>query len=293
MSAKFNTNMPVGRFDGLTIDPADVVAAEGNNGRWAPHDDEAVNDLVRSYEEVGQLQPVVITRDHEKRPVLVAGYRRWKAAVRYNEKHPDAPIGLKCVLTTVNEEEAFQRNLIENLQRRETSPVDDAYNQRRLREVYGWADSRIAQFYRVSDTSVGRYKKLLTLSTDILKKVHSRELTVRAAVDLADLSPEDRREILAPAPVPTPTPPEAGTPPATEVKAPTSAEVVQKVKETKRSQGKRVVRTIGEVKAFFEERTGSAESEGMRRVAAAVLKLISGASTYDEVESDLNDLFRE
>jgi ParB-like chromosome segregation protein Spo0J len=56
---------------------------------------------------------------------------------------------LKAKVVIVNDEEAFRRDVVENRERAETSPVDDAHNQRRLREDFGWT-GRIAEFNHVT-----------------------------------------------------------------------------------------------------------------------------------------------
>ena len=91
-------------------------------------------------------KPVQVRKVADNRVQLVLGYRRHRAALLYNLRHPDNPMKLKCVVVTVNDEEAFRRNIVENKQRAETTPIDDAFNQRRLREEFGWTDARIAEF---------------------------------------------------------------------------------------------------------------------------------------------------
>src|ERR1700676_4542922 len=142
MSMKLNAGDVV-RQDEFLIDPQEILVDEALNGRWRPHDDEAVDQMVKSFEAEGQLQAVQVRRVHDNKVQLVLGYRRYNAARLYNERHPDQPMKVRCKVVIVNDEEASRRNVVENRERAETTPVDDAHNQRRLREGFGWTDGRI------------------------------------------------------------------------------------------------------------------------------------------------------
>src|ERR1700722_14138738 len=191
MSMKLNAG-EVGRSDEFLIDPQEILVDEALNGRWQPHDDQAVEHMVKSFEGDGQLQAVQVRRVHDNKVQLVLGYRRYNAAKLYNERHTDSPMKLKCKVVIVNDEEAFRRNIVENRERAECSPVDDAHNQRRLREGFGWTDTKIAEFYPVRPPSGGVLKKLLTLPNDVQKLAHGHQLSVQAATGLADLPAEEQ-----------------------------------------------------------------------------------------------------
>src|SRR5262245_34103744 len=196
MAMKLNAGDVV-RQDEFLIDSAEILVDDGLNGRWQPHTDEAVERMVKSFEEEGQLQAVQVRRIHDNKVQLVLGYRRYAAATLYNQRHPDQPMKLRAKVVLVNDEEAFRRNLVENRERAECSPVDDAHNQRRLREVFGWTDAKIAEFYHVSPAHVCTLKKLLALPSDVQRLVHGRTLSVQAATGLADLPAQEQKEVLA------------------------------------------------------------------------------------------------
>ena len=156
---KLNAGDDVGRSDEFLIDPKQILVDDALNGRWQPHDDQAVENMAKSFSEEGQLQAVQVRRVHDNRVQLVLGYRRFTAAKLFNERHPEQPMKLKCKVVVVNEEEAFRRNIVENRERAECSPVDDAHN-------------------------------------DVQKLVHDRKLSVQAATGLADLAADDQKQIL-------------------------------------------------------------------------------------------------
>lgn len=297
--------------DAFSVDPAAVVADQEKNGRLFPHSAEDIAERVRSYEQLGQLQPVTV-RQEAGRLLLVYGFLRHAAAVRFNELHPEAPMKLKCVLAEVNEEEAFLRNIAENEQHKAVSPMDRAFNQRRLRDGYGWADNRIAEFYGVHPSYVCQLKKLLQLDTTSQQMVHDGKLALAAAFALADLPPEQRAAVVAKATVAdkggkvktdavlasvresqgeddgadgssgqdAPAPPVEGGAPA-----------AQPDKPGKPVKAKLVPRKLAEVRAFFESLTGL-EKPSVKRLAGLVMRFISGEIKTEKGMADqLDKLF--
>ena len=235
----------VGRGDVFFIDPQEIIVDEKLNGRWEPHDEAAIKSLAKSYEEEGQLQPVQVRRVADNRVQLVMGYRRHAAVAEFNKVHPDKPMKLKAIVVTINAEEAFRRNIVENRERQETTPIDDAFNQRRLRDDYGWTDTKIAEFYGLTPPYVGVLRKLLTLPTDTQKLVHARQLSVKAAAALTELSPEQQQKAIEPAQ------PDA-TPMKTDLGEKMSSRVVKAVRAAKIEKGGKQARTLAEVRKFFE-----------------------------------------
>jgi ParB/RepB/Spo0J family partition protein len=253
------------RQDEFLIDPKEILVDDALNGRWHPHEQQAVEAMVKSFEEEGQLQAVQVRRVHDNRVQLVLGYRRYNAAKLYNERHPDQPMKLKCKVVIVNDEEAFRRNIVENRERAECSPVDDAHNQRRLREGFGWTDAKIADFYHVTPPYVGVLKKLLALPSDVQKLVHERRLSVQAATGLADLPAQEQKEVLA----------------AGQTEGLTSQSVVKQVRNKKIDKGKGQARSLAEVRAFLEGLTGPGETTPLKEFAEEFLKFVQG-KTKDE-----------
>jgi ParB/RepB/Spo0J family partition protein len=273
MSMKLNAGDVV-RQDEFLIDPQEILVDEALNGRWQPHDDQAIENMVKSFEDEGQLQAVQVRRVHDNKVQLVLGYRRYHAARLYNARHPDCPMKLKCKVVIVNDEEAFRRNVVENRERAETSPVDDAHNQRRLREDFGWSDTKIAEFYHVTPSYVGVLKKLLGLDGDVQGLVHARRLSVQAATGLADLPAEDQRQVLG----------------AGEV---TSQNVVRRVRDKKIDNGKGQSRSLAEVRAFLESLAGPTEAAPLRELAEDLLRFIRGKIKDEAMAKRLRKLLAQ
>ena len=281
MAMKLNAGETL-RQDVYLIDPDEIVV--GRNTRWQAHDDAEIAALARSFEEDGQLQPVVVRRIADNRVQLVAGYRRYHAAQQYNQLHPDQPMKLKCCVSIMNDEEALRRSIIENRERSETTPVDDAYNQRRLREECGWTDVRISDFYKVSPPYVAVLKKLLLLPTDIQLRVHTKQISVQAAIALADLSPEEQKAVLTPE-TPAAVNTDIPTNPASVVPAVTNAQIIKRTREKKIQQGGKQARSLKELKDFLQGFID--EASNIKPFAETFLKFIQGTYTDATMERKL------
>lgn len=195
----------------LMIAPEEIIVDPSSNfGRWeSSHDEATIEARMKSFEAQGQITPVIIRQVTGSNKVhLVAGYCRHAAAMLYNRVHP-TPMKLACMLQDMNEEEALLKNIEENEERKETTAMDKASAHRVLRDRLGWTDAQIAEKYRLSAGYVGQLKKLLLLSREIQKKVHLREISISDALALADLTPEEQKEVLDEKPD-KPAPDEAG-----------------------------------------------------------------------------------
>jgi ParB/RepB/Spo0J family partition protein len=276
MSMKLNAGDVV-RQDEFLIDPNEILVDNALNGRWQPHDQQAVEAMVKSFEQEGQLQAVQVRRIHDNKVQLVLGYRRFNAARLYNERHPDQPMKLRAKVVIVNDEEAFRRNIVENRERAECSPVDDAHNQRRLRERFGWTDTKIAEFYHVTPSCVCTLKKLLTLPSDVQKLVHERRLSVQAATGLADLPAQEQKEVLA----------------TSQAEGLTSQNVVKQVRDKKIEKGKGQSRSLAEVRAFLEGLTGPGEASPLKEFAEEFLKFVQGKIKDETMEKRLRKLLAQ
>ena len=190
---------------------------------------------------------------------------------------PDQPMKLRAKVVIVNDEEAFRRNIVENRERAECSPVDDAHNQRRLREGFGWTDTKIAEFYHVTPSYVCTLKKLLTLPSDVQKLVHERSLSVQAATGLADLPADEQKQVLV----------------TSQAEGLTSQSVVKQVRDKKIDKGKGQSRSLAEVRGFFESLTGPGESTPLKEFAEEFLKFVQGKIKDETMEKRLRKLLAQ
>jgi ParB/RepB/Spo0J family partition protein len=189
--------------DVFQVDPAEVLVNEENRGRFESPGLDVVKERAVSMITHGQLQPVEVRLIDGNKIEIDAGFTRTAAARLIREgftyngtKYQDKNFKLTVTVKKCSEEDGFIHNIIENHDRNETSCIDDAYNQNRLREKYKYGDKKIAQLYQCSQKQVVENKRLLKLDKDIQQKVHRGEMSKAAAILLLDAQPEERREVL-------------------------------------------------------------------------------------------------
>ncbi len=145
-------------------------------------DDTAIDELAASIRLVGILQPVVVTPD-EGEYVLIAGERRWRAAKK---------AGLETIPAVVrgsSPESSLVEALVENLQRQDLSPLEEAHAFRQLMEDFGMSQEQVAERVGKSRPAVSNTIRLLQLPGPIQTLVDSGKLSAghaRALVGLED-----------------------------------------------------------------------------------------------------------
>jgi ParB/RepB/Spo0J family partition protein len=173
--------------------PEDIVIKADLNGR---HEITDIEWLIADIVERGQLQPVVIRNDGGL-PVLVAGFSRWRACMEINKrKLTPVPVRLRCSYFRGSEMEGFLANISENRLRNQTTAMDDAYNCRRL-EQWGMELDAIAAHYREKPAWVKKRLSLLSLTEPAREAVANGVIKPTAAAEIAKLSEEKQREVVA------------------------------------------------------------------------------------------------
>jgi len=205
MALKIVAGDDVKRGDFFFVDPFQISVKEDLRGRCKPIAQEAIVAMAISFHENGQIQPVQCRRVEGNKLQLNLGFTRTNAARLLRdgfecdgENYHDPDFKLKVAVVDCNDQQAFINNIVENAQRNETSDVDDAINQERLRDRYGNSDAEIARLYGYpNQNKVGRLRKLLQLDQKILDMVHDGQLPTQAALELLDVPAVHREQIIA------------------------------------------------------------------------------------------------
>jgi len=184
--------------------PEEIVVKPELNGRHVLPD---IDSLIASILRDGQLEPVAIRADGNK-PVLVSGYSRWRAVLEINKrKLAPVPMQLRCTYVRKNEQEGFVATITENRFRNTTTELDDAFNIKRLIEVYGQTEEQVAALYFPVEskkhegmTFVHQRLALAQLTKGMQKAFEEGRLKGSAAVAIAKLSEDQQKEILAETP---------------------------------------------------------------------------------------------
>ena len=136
------------------------------------HFDEAhIEELAESIRSKGVLLPLIVRRDGEGY-VLVAGERRWRAAQKAGLRE------LPVMVREVTGKEAFEIALIENIQREDLNPIEEAGAYRRLIEEHGLTQEELAARVGKDRSTVANALRLLRLPEPIQRAVVSGELSM-------------------------------------------------------------------------------------------------------------------
>ncbi len=207
----------VRRSDLPTLPADQIVVVHSENTRLYKPD---VSDLVEGFLSDGQLQPCLVRPLPDGRIQLVAGYRRWLAAKEIAESQeaagvpPEDRFKLAVVVSKMSAVEALDKNIKENDQRRNLSPIEYAHAIRRLRIAHGWQDAdgteKLATLFRGpsgkprSTAWVTSMEDLLSLSEGEQFEVHKHfvssgeeGISQTVAQVLAKVPEEDREKTLA------------------------------------------------------------------------------------------------
>ena len=150
--------------------------------------DDKLEALAESIREKGLLQPLVVRRDANGYRII-AGERRWRASKLAGLK--EVPV----VVREASHDEAFMLALVENLQREDLSPIEEAEAYRHLVEEQGLSKSEVAKLVGRDRTTVSNTLRLLKLPEGIRKRLADGRLTEGHARALLPL--EDAKAMLA------------------------------------------------------------------------------------------------
>ena len=134
-------------------------------------DDDSIAALADSIKQHGMLQPLLV-RPYGGSYQIVAGERRWRAA---------RMLGLSEVPVQVREftdSETMQIGLIENLQRENLNPIEEAKGYNELIEQYGMTQEEVAKTVGRSRSAVANAMRLLSLPDEIIKMLENGDITI-------------------------------------------------------------------------------------------------------------------
>ncbi len=151
---------------------------------------EALEELIDSIRQRGIIQPLIV-RPVRDRFELIAGERRWRAAKEVGLH--EAPV----IVRQASDLEVLELSLIENLQRADLNPIEEAQAYARLGNEFGMRQEEIAQKVGKSRTAVANSMRLLDLDPQIQTWVVQDLLSVGHAKVLLGLKSHDEQRLLA------------------------------------------------------------------------------------------------
>jgi ParB family chromosome partitioning protein len=143
-----------------------------------------LEDLTNSIKERGMIQPIIVRKSDADRSKfeIIAGERRWLAAQKaglYN---------VPVVITEADDLKSLEFAIVENVQRHDLNPVEEAQGYKRLIDEFFYDQEKVSKFIGKSRSYIANSLRLLTLPEDVLKLIETQKLTSGHAKILVGLN---------------------------------------------------------------------------------------------------------
>lgn len=169
------------------VNLADITVSRTNPRKH--FDEESIKELAASIKEKGVLQPIVVRLNGKAgKYELVAGERRFRASKIAEAKT------IPAVIRELSDDEALELQIIENLQRKDIHPMEEAVAFKGLMVMKKMEVKEIAQRVGKSPQYVAQRLKLNDLIEEFQKAFYKERMTIATALTIARLRPEDQKE---------------------------------------------------------------------------------------------------
>lgn len=176
---------------GEKVSELKIVDIEPNkNQPRKDFDIEKLELLSASIREHGVIQPIIVTKITDSRYRIVAGERRWRAAKMAGLDT------IRAIVADYSKQTVSEVALIENLQREDLNPIEEAEGYRALMTQHKMTQEKISERIGKSRSAIANALRLLTLNADIQAYIMSGELTGGHARAILSLPTEALREKL-------------------------------------------------------------------------------------------------
>ena len=155
-------------------------------------DEQKLGELAQSIVANGVVQPIIVRPLPNGRFQLIAGERRWRASEKAGKTTVPA------ILRQVSDEQAMEMTIVENLQRADLNPIEQAHAYERLSRDFKMTQEQMAQRTGKDRATVTNFLRLLRLPAEVQSNVEVGELSFGHARALLSLgSPEEMRKVAA------------------------------------------------------------------------------------------------
>lgn len=169
--AEFAAQQAPRQINGLRELPIELVRSNTLNPRKIFNEEE-LDDLVRSVAEKGILQPVVVRPvDGGKAYQIVAGERRWRAAQKAGLHQ------IPALVRELSDKEVLEIALIENVQRADLNPVEEAHGYQQLIDQFDYTQQQLAESIGKSRSHIANTLRLTALPASVLEALQTGKLT--------------------------------------------------------------------------------------------------------------------
>ena len=163
--------------------PIDLI----QRGKYQPRTDmheEALEELAASIRAQGVMQPIVVRPISSDKYEIIAGERRWRAS------HIAGLDSIPAIIKLVGDEAAIAMSLIENIQRENLNPIEEAMALKRLQDEFELTQQEVADAVGKSRATVTNLMRLIGLSIDVRRMLEHGDLEMghaRALLSLPDI----------------------------------------------------------------------------------------------------------
>lgn len=152
-------------------------------------DEEKIEELATSIKENGLIQPVIV-RKKDKKYEIIAGERRYRACKLAGLKE------ISCVVEDYNDQEVSTLAIIENIQREDLSPIEEAKAYQSLMKTYNYNQSELAKIVGKKQSTIANKLRLLKLNDDVIFAVDRKQITERHARAMLSVDKDKQVDIL-------------------------------------------------------------------------------------------------
>lgn len=172
---------------GLDYLPIDLIDRSPYQPRQTMTEN-GLDELAESIRSQGLIQPVVV-RKTANRYELIAGERRWRAAQRAGLEE------IPAVIKDADNESAAAMALIENLQRENLNPIEEAHAMANLTKEFDWTHQQVAEALGKARATVSNMLRLLDLPNEVRELIKQQELSMGHARALLSLPSSQQAQV--------------------------------------------------------------------------------------------------
>ena len=153
-------------------------------------DQDALRTLADSISEVGVLSPILVREKENGLYEIIAGERRWRASKLAGKKK------IPAIIKDYETREVMEIALIENLQREDLNPLEEAMGYQTLKEQFGFTQEEIAKRVSKSRSTVANILRILNLPDFVLKEIKNGKVSLGHAKALSSLESDETKKLL-------------------------------------------------------------------------------------------------
>jgi len=139
---------------------------------------ESLEDLTNSIRERGIIQPIVVRPSNDENYEIIAGERRWLASQKAGLH--EVPV----VLLEIDDVKSLEFSIVENVQRQDLNPIEEAQGYQRLVDDFSYNQEKISKFIGKSRSHIANSLRLLNLPKEVISLVENEKISAGHARSL-------------------------------------------------------------------------------------------------------------